>query len=165
VVQLVDPRCDTRAMNDIAPPPARPGPSGQSAPGNRVRTATFVAAAIGVLVAATILWWPRTTVVKTFSQPPGVVYSDDSLHTVVLQHVHAPIAVLRLSDDSTSGLDHYEVYLGRDPSGGYGHHVRLDATDMDPTRLTVEWATEGVSLNFGSGHRVFVPATSFVGGR
>lgn len=130
-----------------------------------MRTAIFVAAALGVLVAATILWWPRTTVVKSFSQPPSVVYSDDSLHTVVLRHVRAPIAALRLSDDSASGLDHYEVSLGRDPSGGYGHHVRLDATDMDPTRLAVEWTTEGVSLNFESGHRLFVPAVSFVGGR
>ena len=138
---------------------------GKSVPGRRGRTAIFIAAAIGILVVATILSWTRTTDVKAFSQPPGVVYSDDSPHTVVLQHVHAPIAALRLSDDSTSGLDHYEVYLGRDPSGGYGHHVRLDATDMDPTRLTVEWTTEGVSLNFESGHRVFVPAAAFVGGR
>jgi len=138
---------------------------GKSVPSRRGRTAIIVAAALGFLVVATILSWTRTTDVKTFSQPPGVVYSDHSPHTVVLQHVRAPIAVLRLSDDSTSGLDHYEVYLGRDPSGGYGHHVRLDATDMDPTRLTVEWTTEGVSLNFESGHRVFVPAASFVGGR
>jgi hypothetical protein len=131
-----------------------------------LRTAATIVVACGVLLAAGIaLYWPRTTAVKTFTQPAGVVYADGSVHTAVLRHVRAPISALQPWTDGSSDHDHYEVCLGRDPGGGYGHFVRLGATDLDPARLTVEWSADGAWLTFTSGHRVLVPAASFIGGR
>jgi hypothetical protein len=139
-------------MSDVATP--RP-----------LRTRVVVAVVCGAVIAGIALCWPRTSDVKAFTQPAPDLYKDGSIHTAVLKHVRAPISALRPWADGDSDLDHYEVYLGRDPSGGYGHHVRLGATDLDPTRLTVEWTSDGAWLDFASGHRVFVPAASFVGGR
>jgi hypothetical protein len=152
-------------MNDIATPAGQPGSGSPGRPGRPLRAAVTIAAACGVVVAAVALWWPRTTVIKVIGQPPAVEYSDDSTHVAVLKRVRAPIAALQLSPDNTSALSHYEVVLGRDPSGGYGHHVRIDATDMDPAELTVEWTADGAWLDYRSGHRIFVPATYFIGGR
>jgi hypothetical protein len=108
---------------------------------------------------------PRRSVVRVIEQPPTVEYADGSTHVAVLHRVRAPIAALRLSPDTSPALDHYEVVLGRDRSGGYGHQVRLDATGLDPAELTVEWTADGAWLDYPSGHRLFVPADSFTGGR
>ena len=150
-------------MNDIAAPAGRPASAGR---GRRPRRSTLVIAAVcGVVVAAVALWWPRTTVIRVISQPPGVVYADDSTHVAVLKRVRAPMAALPLPNLDTSALDHYEVVMGRDPSGGYGHHVRIEATGADPADLTVEWTADGAWLVYQSGHRLFVPAKYFTGGR
>lgn len=150
-------------MNDIA------APVGQSASGGRGRrrrrSTLIIAAVCGVVVAAITLWWPRTTVLKVISQPPGVVYADDSAHVAVLKRVRAPIAALRLPNVDTSALDYYKIVLGRDPSGGYGHHIRIEATGADPRDLSVEWTADGAWLVHQSGHRLFVPAKYFIGGR
>ncbi len=124
-----------------------------------------VAVVCGVMVAAVALWWPRATVLKVISQPPGVGYADDSTHVAVLKRVRAPIAVPQLPNVDASALDHYEVVMGRDPSGGYGHHIRIEATGADPADLTVEWTADGAWLVYRSGHRLFVPAKYFIGGR
>ena len=73
--------------------------------------------------------------------------------------------MLLLAGDGFSAQNHYEVVLGRDPGGDYGHRVRLDATGMDPAELTVEWTPDGAWLDYRSGHRAFVPASFFIGGR
>ncbi len=61
------------------------------------------------------------------------------------------------------GPDHYEVLLGT--STEYGHIVQFEASDFDPEDLHVTWVTAGATLGYGSGHRVFVPAEEFLGGR
>lgn len=131
----------------------------------RIRRFLLVGLIVVAACGAVALLWPRTTVVKVFEQPPAVAYADGSPHVAVLRHIHAPIAAVRLSGDGFSVQNHYEVVLGRDPGGDYGHRVRLDATGMDPAELTVEWAPDGAWLDYRSGHRVFVPASSFIGGR
>jgi hypothetical protein len=152
-------------MKDIAILSDLPAPRGPRRLSRPIRTAAAIVVVCSAVAAAIVLCWPRTTTVKVFTQPGAVVYSDDSTHIAALKHVRAPLAALRPWADNTSDLDHYEIYLGRDPGGGYGHYVRLDATDMDPTRLIVEWKADGAWLDFQSGHRVFVPATYFIGGR
>lgn len=116
-------------------------------------------AAAGLVIALTtavaVLSWPRTNVVEVFTQPSTITYQQDAgAHVAVLRHVHAFV-----------GVDHYDVVLGRDRGGSYGHLVRLDMTGVDPTALTVEWTTEGAWLVLRSGHRVLVPADKIVGGR
>ncbi|RKR87014.1 hypothetical protein BDK92_1286 [Micromonospora pisi] len=152
-------------MADAAALSARPVPRTPERV-RSVRIAVAVVLAVGVVIGAVLLCWPRRTVVEVINQPPEVRYADgDNSHVAVLVHVRAPIAALQLSAGGTSSLDHYEVVLGSDPSGGYGHLVRVDATGMDPGRLTVVWTVEGAWLNYQHGHRLFVPAKSFVGGR
>lgn len=124
-----------------------------------------VALVCGALAATVVLWWPRTTVVRVEQQPPAVVYPDGGRHVAVLRHVRAPITALRSTGSGPSPVDHYEVVLGRDPSGDHGHRIRFDATGMDPDDLTVEWTADGATLAYRSGHRIFVPATFFTGGR
>ena len=143
-------------------------PTAPTTPDGRRRTSRLVAFAVaGAVIALGIfLWWPRISTVKTSTQPPSVTYTDGSTHTAVLKRVRAPIAALGLTDTIDFAPNHYDIYLGRDPGGDYGHHLRLDATGMDPSDMTVEWAAEGAWLSFPpTGHRVFVPADSFVGGR
>ncbi len=148
-------------MSDIATPP---GPPVADRDGRRrVRAAVVLAAVIGVVAVA--LCWPRTTVVKVISQPPGVVYADGSVHVAVVKRVRAPIAAVQSAANSRFVLDRHEVVLGRDPGGGYGHRVSVEATGLDPAALTVEWTPEGAWLAYPSGHRMFVPAKSFIGGR
>jgi hypothetical protein len=150
-------------MNDRAAPAGRPGSAGR---GRRPLGSTLIIAAVcGAVLAVVALWWPRTTVLKVISQPPGVQYADDSAHVAVLKHVRAPIAALQFSNVGNPAVDHYEVVLGRDPGGGYGHHIRIAATGADPADLTVDWTTDGAWLVYRSGHRLFVPARFFIGGR
>ena len=149
-------------MTEMAAPTAPP------TLGGRRRTSRLVAFAVaGAVIALGIfLCWPRTSTIKTSTQPASVKYSDGSTHAAVLKRVRAPIAALGLTDTIAFAANHYEIYLGRDPGGDYGHHLRLDATGMDPSDMTVEWTAEGAWLTFPStGHRIFVPADSFVGGR
>ena len=149
-------------MTEMASPTATP------TRGGRRRTSRLVAlAAAGAVVALGVfLWWPRTSTITMSTQPAAVTYADGSTHTAVLKRVRAPIAALGLTDTIGFAPNHYEIYLGRDPGGDYGHHLRLDATGMDPSDMTVEWTPEGAWLTFPpTGHRAFVPADSFVGGR
>ncbi|MFB9544785.1 hypothetical protein [Micromonospora sagamiensis] len=152
-------------MNHPAYPAGPPAAAGRERRRRPLRAAIIVALVCGVVAAAVLLWWPRTTVVRVVDQPSGIGYADGSAHFAVLTHVRAPIAAIRLSEGGSSAVDHHAVVLGRDRSGGYGHRVRFDATGMDPADLTVEWTAEGVWLSYGSGHRVFVPANQFTGGR
>jgi hypothetical protein len=148
---------DTGAMVEVAFPPNQQAPSSP----RRFRLVAGLLAAVVVLAAiALALGLPRTTVVRTSSQPAGVVYpTDRTTHVAVLRHVRSPMAAVGL------GADHYEVVLGRDPSGGYGHRVRVEATGADASQFTVEWTTEGAWLAYPTGHRLFVPARSFLHGR
>jgi hypothetical protein len=117
------------------------------------RTWLMVAAA-GVVVAGGVaaLTWPRTTTVKTMTAT--VDYADGGEHLAIVQHVEAPV-----------GVDHFEVVLGRDPSGTYGHRVRLEATGLDPESVSIRWAKDNAILTYASGHQLTVPARAFTGGR
>ncbi|WP_218617691.1 hypothetical protein [Cryptosporangium aurantiacum] len=150
-------------MNVLASSPPRPLPTKQP-PG--LRALLGAVAVVAVLTAVVALWWPRSSVVAVHRQPADVVYADGHSHVAVLRHVRAPIAALRLADDASVAEDHYVLVLGSDPAGAYGHMVRLDAgTATDAERLTVVWTPEGAEITYGSGHRLFVPAALFTGGR
>ena len=120
------------------------------APGHRVRL--IVALAVVLVASVAVLTWPRTTTVKTMTATER--YGEDGGHVAVLKHVHAPL-----------GIDHWVVVMGRDPGGGYGHRVRLEATGVDPSSVAVEWTQDDATLVYGTGHRVTVPARFFTGGR
>jgi len=99
-----------------------------------------------------------TTVVRTIQQPTSVSYPDNSTHYVALKRyvsIGAPVV----------GGTHYELWLGRDPQLGYGHTVAVDITGTAPEQFETDWTEQGVRVRFASGHEIFVPARSFIGGR
>ena len=150
-------------MSDLAPPPAMASVPAPERP-SLAREVAGAAAAVVVVVAAVAAWWPQTDVVEVFRGDAN--YGGGQQQVAVLRHVRAPISALRMSPDTTSEVDHYELVLGSDPSGGYGHHVRLDVGTADGVDdLTVQWAESGATIRYGSGHVLSVPAQLFVGGR
>ncbi|GAA0251286.1 hypothetical protein [Cryptosporangium japonicum] len=152
-------------MSDLESPPA-PGAAPGPAPGkpSAGRVVAGVVASVAVVLVAVAAWWPRTDVVTTFRA--DATYGDGRQYVAVVRHVHAPITALRLSGDSSSATDHYEIVLGSDPSGNYGHYVRLDAgTAEGIDGLTITWAEPGASIRYPSGHALYVPARLFTGGR
>ncbi|MGA3488092.1 hypothetical protein ACK8GG_08770 [Micromonosporaceae bacterium DT55] len=149
-----------------------PTPAGRHTPATAPRTRTSRLAVIAIcgatvllVVLGLFLWTPQRSTVASFPQAAEVTYADGGTHYVVLQRVRAPIAALGLGGDGTSALDHYEIVIGRDPGAGYGHPIRIEAGGADPTQLTVLWTSDGVWLDYPTGHRLFVPAKSFTGGR
>ncbi|MEU4763757.1 hypothetical protein AB0H12_10905 [Actinosynnema sp. NPDC023794] len=90
--------------------------------------------------AAVILFLPGSTTTSTDEGSPNVYVKERS---------------------SLIGGTHHEVWLGRTPD--YGHVVEIPSGwDTTPE---VERRPEGVELRFDHGGRIFVPESSYVGGR
>ncbi|MEU3726266.1 hypothetical protein [Streptomyces sp. NPDC031705] len=111
----------------------------------------------GVLLTAvfmTAMWWPRTEVTYRSSAPSAVAYPDRSPYHLTLVHYR-----------SLSGRESYRMVIGRYSGPSYGHWVDVDtalgAKGIDSTT----WTESGVRVRFLTGHEVFVPAASFLGGR
>lgn len=119
----------------------------------------LMASVIIVIGGAIVLVWPRSTTLAVHRQPESVDYPDGRVHVAVLRRRYSLATSLGLRSEA------YEVKLGSGADAGYGHAVRLVVTGGDPEDLVVEWEPEGAWLIYGTGHRVFVPAESFLGGR
>lgn len=103
--------------------------------------------------------WHQVSVERQWVQPKTVSYSDGATHYATVVRRTSLAAVAGLADPEIL------VVLGRDPSGNYGHPVRLETGFGQGIPSDVRWATDGVTIGYSSGHRVFVPAASFQGGR
>jgi hypothetical protein len=90
------------------------------------------------------------------AQPGTIRYPDQSTHYVGLLERRSWIFGRHQA---------YELYIGRDSSLSYGHHVVLDFTGGRPRLAGATWQAEGVLVRLGSGHEVFVPARYFMFGR
>jgi len=119
----------------------------------------LVAGLLVCVAAVVVLSWPHDDRVETWRQPDSVSYSDDSAHTATVIHTYTWGSAIGL------GYDRYETVLGRDPGGSYGHGVRVKSTGVSTRPRRVHWTDKGVTLYYGHGHRVFVPADAFTGGR
>lgn len=113
-----------------------------------------LAGALLTAVLATVLWWPRTEVTYRSSAPSSIAYADGSAHFLGLVHTYSP-----------SGRQSYRMVVGRDPGLSYGHWLDVDAALGRSGIEAVTWTESGVRVRFPSGHEVFVPARSFLGGR
>jgi hypothetical protein len=72
---------------------------------------------------------------------------------------------------------HHYLYVGRDrQASGYGHRVTWDphSAMFDPGNADlgayvrayrVDWSGLGVTIEEGSGHRIFIPSRAYLGGR
>ncbi|NUP26171.1 MAG: hypothetical protein HOQ36_10670 [Nocardia sp.] len=136
------------------PPPARSGVPG-------LRPLLGVAAALLLFVAVPIAVFADTRMVHTEvlrveTQPAGIEY-DGSVYHVGLLRRESRLLHRRLPD---------AIMVGRYPDMGYGHPVYFEITGTrDPVLESVRWTPDGVSVHLDSGHRIFVPASAFTGGR
>jgi hypothetical protein len=68
-------------------------------------------------------------------------------------------------------MRHFYVFVGRGQEISYGHYIsytpQFGATDKAEylSGVTVEWTSDGVTLLEPGGHRLFIPADQFTGGR
>ncbi|MEU7555082.1 hypothetical protein AB0B01_22530 [Streptomyces sp. NPDC044571] len=106
-----------------------------------------------VLFLMTVLWWPRTEVTYRSSAPSAIVY-DRSPYFLALVHSY-----------SLSGRDAYRLAIGRSPTPSYGHWVDVDTALGAGGIESTTWSDSGVRVRFPTGHELFVPARSFLGGR
>lgn len=101
-------------------------------------------------------------VIAKWSQPSTIDYESFDPYMLVVLDAGSVARSQRL----------YQVRVlhGTDPDG-YGHSMHfgvLAADNMDDAFIRdseVEWSATGVALTVPSGHRVFIPKASFIGGR
>lgn len=110
---------------------------------------------------------PTLRVLRTWTSPPELQYDTwGQRHLSVVEGARDfdgfPFHVGR----------RYFLYVGMDagtPTYGHQIHYSLNNSveELEPylARATVAWTTEGVTFTEPSGHRLFVPKASFLGGR
>ncbi|MFV2176079.1 hypothetical protein ACFHW2_18835 [Actinomadura sp. LOL_016] len=133
------------------------GPHSQPRPRRRAAAAGWLAFVLLLAVVVTDGPLHRGDVVgEVERQPPSVRYEDGSTHYV---------GVIEKRSLLLGRHQAYELYTGRDPKPGYGHYVRLEFGGEPPEIESVHWDGTGIQVAFASGHRVFVPARHYLGGR
>ncbi|MBE1535836.1 hypothetical protein [Actinomadura algeriensis] len=132
-------------------------PSPQPRPRRRAAAAGWLAFLVLLAVVITDGPFHRTDVIgEPGRQPASVRYDDGSAHYV---------GVVERSSLLFGRHRAYDLYTGRDPELGYGHFVRLGFGGGPPEIQSAHWDETGVQVTFASGHRLFVPARHYVGGR
>ncbi|MGW6335533.1 hypothetical protein [Nocardia rhamnosiphila] len=139
--------------------PEAPSPARARVPG--IRLVLGVAAALALFVLLLIAVYVdtllvHTEVLRTETRPATVEYDGATYYAGLLRQ-ESLLLHRRLPD---------VIVVGRDPGMGYGHPVYFEILgDRDPEFASARWSPEGVSIRFGSGHEIFVPADAFIGGR
>ena len=124
---------------------------------------------LGAAIAAgLVIHWSRPTraVLWQACQPADVTYDgfDPYCLSVVegdLNWTFMPLSTIR----------HTFVFVGRGTGINYGHYLDYGPQfrGQDPVaymdQATLDWTAEGITLTEPTGHRLFLPAESFVGGR
>jgi hypothetical protein len=132
----------------------------------KIRTAITFAALLIILTACSTglllrqLTQPTDRVVRTWQRPDklyclSIVEGDTDWRGILFGNTR----------------QRYYIYAGRDcGQPGYGHFVDftpggyLDTEDLLKTS-TVDWASDGVTVTFPVGHRLFIPNDAYEGGR
>ncbi|MGI5350606.1 hypothetical protein ACQEU8_20875 [Streptomyces sp. CA-250714] len=105
-------------------------------------------------VVLTVLVWPRSDVVHRSQDTSTRTYSDSSRHYLGL-----------VREQKWLGDETYHLKVGRDPGLSYGHSVDVDSTAGAEGIESTDWTTDGVRVQFRTGHGLFVPAKYFEHGR
>ncbi|NEW39586.1 hypothetical protein GV794_12920 [Nocardia cyriacigeorgica] len=114
----------------------------------------FAASVAGVLIDTT---FSHTEIRQTRALPASLRYPDGLTYYLGVVQRESGLLHRRLPD---------EIRVSRDPGLVYSHAMSLTITgSSDLVLRSVEWRPDGVSARFESGHEIFVPAQSFLGGR
>ncbi|MDC0435454.1 hypothetical protein OAM69_07450 [bacterium] len=127
---------------------------------------------IGLLIA---LWleWPSSpeNVIKFWVQPADVSYGSSRYTlSIVQKNLINPVFSL------FSGYRHYDIFISRSAANSkeissYGHRKEYGFSGNGAKvlesleRSSVAWEKEGIRFKEPSGHELFFPKSSFVGGR
>ena len=115
---------------------------------------TRIVLAVMVLILCTWVayqFWGNTgRVIHTSAQPSNVHYQS-----------HDPYK-LRVM---VAGTDNIEIQIGE--NGDFGRYSSFNLTFLpeDVSISQTNWTAGGVEIVFSTGHRIFLPKTSFIGGR
>jgi hypothetical protein len=121
---------------------------------------------IGTVILVGWLFYPTERVVWQSCQPDDITYKSFDPYCLSVIEITRPIDRFWLEQRR------YYVFIG--PGTGfpsYGHVVEHDffpgQKDRDTyiRNCTVTWTIDGVTLEQESGHRLFIPKKSFIGGR
>jgi len=119
-----------------------------------------------ILIVAVFLYWPSGKIVAQWQQPAEIEYDGRGPYNVTIVEKDRNWYLFMLSTDWN-----YDIYVGRESPPSYGHWIKYPfAEDEDKisaklSQATVEWTDDGVTLELATGHRIFVPKKSFIGGR
>ncbi|MFE3446779.1 hypothetical protein ACFXNW_27430 [Nocardia sp. NPDC059180] len=139
---------------DPAPVPPHRAGSRSSVWSFLVVALAIVASVAGVLIDTA---FSHTEIRQTEALPTSVRYPDGLTYYLGVVQRESGLLHRRLPD---------EIRVSRDPGLVYSHGVSLTITgSSDLVLRSVDWRPDGVSARFESGHELFVPAQSFLGGR
>lgn len=118
----------------------------------------LIAAAVMVVLALSFVRWPGK--IHQWDQPAGIHYGSFDPYFVAVYEVSPVLAP----------WPRYEVFVSKPTSPDYGHLTEYGfhnaAWESDYfDRCTVDWTPDGITLTEPSGHRLFIPKKSFIGGR
>jgi len=119
-----------------------------------------------LLVFSLLSLWPINSVLKYWDQPENIKYDLNKYRLFVIKSSSLnPVKLLFNSHDYIIGITrkteepeygHYKKY-----SVGYGSESDRQLIEQ----LSIIWNEDGVILIEKSGHRLFFPKKSFIGGR
>jgi len=108
-------------------------------------------------------------VVHSWTQPKEMVYQQNTIYTLFVREIAPDWSTAVIFPSQTR---RHEIFIGRDESYGHWfdftcHAGSLDDDEIDAyiRRSTVDWTDKGVALTQESGHVVFFPSKTFIGGR
>ncbi len=120
----------------------------------------FLEAVLFLLASAT----SSSEVISEGIQPLSIDYSKSG--TAYVRQYH--LKIVRRSPTWSFQMPTYEVHIDREPGEvSYGHSAALPfaLSDEDAKKCRINWTIDGVWVDQDSGHRLFVPAKAFLGGR
>lgn len=137
-------------------------------PGALVALGLIIAGIVICIVAVAVLSARHADRVRQWRQPASVAYRAGN-HVAVRHEVVTLWHAYTWGHLVGVGYNRYEMVVGQDPSGSYGHQVPSGQTFGPPTGnpsgIRVTWKSSGVVVAYPGGDHAFVPAKNLATGR
>ncbi|MGM0623974.1 MAG: hypothetical protein ACQESH_08170 [Campylobacterota bacterium] len=124
---------------------------------------------VSVLLTSLVFIWlqrPSLKIIKSWKQPESINYNsfDPYFVNIVKDNIdlgHLPFTIPQ----------NYFIYVGKESTEVTYGHIKNYSFEYNQNIIeyldlcTVQWSPEGVSFKEPSGHTLFIPKKSFIGGR
>ena len=98
-------------------------------------------------------------ILKRFKQPENIDYKSYDPYVVLIREGNTQWRVLGWDQKTL------HIHIVKSADFNYGHTIELDITGVSAQDIDVLWEQEGIKLNTKSGHQLWIPKKSFIGGR